>query len=87
MNTNEQTRAAPSSTTVSGFAIKIDAFLLVDTKDIDSQVAASTAVKAALETRDLTAILPLMTIGEISQKFVNRRIPLAAGAAEPAPEP
>lgn len=68
----------PKTKTISGFDIRIDAFLKVDVTSIDDQMAATVAVKAAMdgEPGALVALLEKCQDITAAHKYNNRRVPI-----------
>lgn len=71
----------------SGYAVRIDGFIAVDPKNLDSLTAGADAVKAAIK-GNLSAILPQLKDVTVHQAFVRRRTEEEPPApAAPATEP
>lgn len=75
----------------SGYAVRIDGFIAVDPKNLDSLTAGADAVKKAIG-GDLSSILPLLSGVTVHQAFVRRRTEDEAPATsapatdQPAPQ-
>jgi hypothetical protein len=70
-------------TTVQGYAVRIIGFIAVPKNDLDAQVAAAQAVKAAVQSGDISGLAGIMTVEKVAHDFVGRRVPLPT---EPAAE-
>lgn len=68
---------------VGGYAVAIHGFIKVPADDINAQIERLKAVDAAIKSRDVSALVAMMAIDDVNQKFVNRMLP----KEEPKPEP
>lgn len=76
-------------TTIQGYAVRIVGFIAVPKNDLDAQVSAAQAVKAAVQSGDISGLAGIMTVEKVAHDFVGRRVPLpteqpaAEGEGEP----
>lgn len=69
---------AEQTTTVSGYAINILAFIPVDKKDLARQIEVPTVLQAVMSgEKDLTALAPYLYKPEVRNNFINKRYPIS----------
>lgn len=78
--------AAEQTTTVSGYAINILAFIPVDKKDLARQIEIPTILQAVMTgEKDITALAPYLYGTEVRNNYINKRYPLAEARAMMTP--
>lgn len=69
--------AAEQTTTVSGYAINILAFIPVDKKDLARQIEIPTVLQAVMTgAKDISALAPYLHGTEIRNNYINKRYPI-----------